>query len=164
MDPADSLQSLTVNSDDPDDGRVGALPHFASIVPRTLAHVNEQSSGLDHDHDDRHAVEDSTDRADRGPDSVDAQQAQEFLDQARARLAETPAEVIVTNHVMGLYELAAIHLSSDPPNLGAASLAIDAIAALVDGLGERLGSDFPTMRDALANIRLVFVEITRTTS
>jgi hypothetical protein len=78
---------------------------------------------------------------------------------ARARLAEVPAEVVVTNHVMGLYELAAIHLSADPPDLVQAALAIDSVACLVDGLGDRLGDETPTMRDALNNIRLAFVQI-----
>lgn len=85
--------------------------------------------------------------------------AQQAMDDVRRRLAEVPAEVVVTNHVMGLYELAAIHLSSEPPNLSAASLAIDAVAALVDGLGNRLGNDLPTLRDALANIRMAFVSV-----
>ncbi|HSJ90795.1 MAG TPA: hypothetical protein VK917_01930 [Ilumatobacter sp.] len=79
--------------------------------------------------------------------------------EARARLAEIPAEVVVVNHVMGLYELAAIHLSSDTPDLVSASLAIDAMAAVVDGLGDRLGDDAQTMRDALANIRMAFVGV-----
>ena len=74
-------------------------------------------------------------------------------------MAEVPAEVVVTNHVMGLYELAAIHLSADPPDLASAALAIDAVACLVDGLGDRLGADAATMRDALANIRMAFVQI-----
>ena len=38
-------------------------------------------------------------------------------------------------------------------------LAIDAVACLVDGLGDRLGDDAATMRDALNNIRLAFVQI-----
>lgn len=79
--------------------------------------------------------------------------------EAKSRLAEVPAEVVVTNHVMGLYELAAIHLSASPPNLDEASLAIDAVGLLVEGLGDRLGDEAPTMRDALANIRLAFVQI-----
>jgi len=79
--------------------------------------------------------------------------------EARARLAEVPAEVVVTNHVMGLYELAAIHLSSQTPDLVSASMAIDAMALLVDGLGERLGEDAPTMQDALANLRMAFVGV-----
>jgi len=85
--------------------------------------------------------------------------AEQAIDEARRRLAEVPAEVVVTNHVMGLYELAAIHLSATPPNLTAASLAIDAVGTLVDGLGDRLGPDSPTLRDALANIRMAFVSV-----
>ena len=83
----------------------------------------------------------------------------DVLQDARRRLAEVPAEVVVTNHVMGLYELAAIHLGGSPPDLRAAALAIDAVACLVEGLGDRLGEDAATMRDALANIRLAFVQI-----
>ena len=85
--------------------------------------------------------------------------AEQAIEDARRRLAEVPAEVVVTNHVMGLYELAAIHLSADRPDLASAALAIDAVACLVDGLGDRLGPEATTMRDALANIRLAFVQI-----
>ena len=85
--------------------------------------------------------------------------AQNAFNDARARLAEVPAETVVVNHVMGLYELAAIHLGADPPRLGEASLAIDAVACLVEGLGERLGPDSATLVVALSNIRLAFVQI-----
>ena len=84
------------------------------------------------------------------------------VDEARARLAEVPAEVIILNHAMGLYELGAIHLSSTPPNLAAAALAIDGFGCLVEGLGDRIGPDAPTLRDALAQIRLAFVQIKAT--
>lgn len=80
--------------------------------------------------------------------------------EARARLAETPANVVVANHVVGLYELAAIHLGANPPRFGDARLAIDALAAIVDALGSRLGQDHETFKDALANIRLVYVKLT----
>lgn len=97
---------------------------------------------------------------DLDPETTDAlADAERAMQEARERLAEVPAEVVVTNHVMGLYELAAIHLSASPPDLHQAVLAIDAVACLVDGLGERLGEDYPTMRDALNNIRLAFVQI-----
>jgi hypothetical protein len=88
---------------------------------------------------------------------VDA--ADEALRETRARLAEVPAEVVVTNHVVGLYELAAIHLSATPPRLVDAALAIDAMACVVEGLGDRLGQEAPVMADALSNIRLAFVQI-----
>jgi hypothetical protein len=60
---------------------------------------------------------------------------------------------------MGLYELAAIHLSATPPRLADAALAIDAVACLIEGLGTRLGDEHDTLTDALANIRLAFVQI-----
>ena len=40
------------------------------------------------------------------------EEAQLAMAEARARLADVPAEVVITNHVMGLYELGAIHLSA----------------------------------------------------
>lgn len=82
------------------------------------------------------------------------------IDEVRRQLAQVPPEVVVANHAMGLYELAAIHLSQDPPNAQAAALAIDAMGALVDGLAGRLGEAEPTLRDALSQMRLVFVQVT----
>ena len=93
-------------------------------------------------------------------DTVDqAAEIEAAMAEARARLADVPAEVVVTNHVMGLYELAAIHLSSATPDLVSASLAIDAMTMLVDGLGDRLGDEAPTMKDALGNLKMAFVGV-----
>jgi hypothetical protein len=92
-------------------------------------------------------------------EDVDEAALRAQIDEARARVAEVPAEVVVINHAMGLYELAAIHLSAAPPDLIAAALAIDAFACLVEGLGDRLGPDVATLRDALAQIRMAFVQI-----
>ena len=98
-----------------------------------------------------------------GPDDLDEEALRAEIDaeinEARARVAEAPPEVVVLNHAMGLYELGAIHLSASPANLAAAALAIDAFACLVEGLGDRLGPDSATLRDALAQIRLAFVQI-----
>ena len=46
-----------------------------------------------------------------------AADALEAVAEARQRLAEVPASVVVTNHAMGLFELAAIHLSAEPARL-----------------------------------------------
>ena len=91
--------------------------------------------------------------------AVDIAAAERALDEARARLSDIPAEVVVVNHVMGLYELAAIHLSATPARLAEAALAIDAVACLVEGLGDRLGPEFDTLSAALGNIRLAFVQV-----
>ena len=77
----------------------------------------------------------------------------------RDRLARTPAEVVVANHAYGLFELAALHLSLEPPQLGQARLAIDALAALVEGLGPRLGQPAPELVEGLSNLRMAFVRI-----
>lgn len=93
------------------------------------------------------------------PADNELEEADAALSEARARLGEIPAEVVVTNHLMGLYELAAIHLSAEPPRLASAALAIDAMGCLVEGLGDRIGPDHVTMAEALSNIRLAFVQI-----
>ena len=102
-------------------------------------------------------------RADDPSADDERAEAERALHDARERLADIPAEVVVVNHVLGLYELAAIHLSADEPDLTAAGLAIDAMAALVEGLGDRLGPDTETMREALAAIRMAFVAVSRVT-
>jgi hypothetical protein len=79
--------------------------------------------------------------------------------EVRRQLLSVPAAVVVANHAMGLYELAAIHLGNQPPNLSEAQVAIDAFSALVDAVGDRLGPDGTTMREALAQIRLAYVQI-----
>lgn len=90
---------------------------------------------------------------------IDLAEAAEALAETRQRLAEVPAEVVVVNHVMGLYELAAIHLSAQPPRLFEAALAIDSVACLVEGLEGRLGDEETTLKLALDNIRIAFVQI-----
>jgi hypothetical protein len=114
----------------------------------------------------RSADAEPQDQAAQGPsagadeeESLDEAALRAEIDEARARVAEVPAEVVVLNHAMGLYELAAIHLSAAPPNLPASALAIDAFACLVEGLGDRMGPEAGTLRDALAQIRMAFVQI-----
>lgn len=85
-------------------------------------------------------------------------QALEAVAEARRKLEEAPATVVVANHAMGLFELAAIHLSGEPPRLSDAKLAIDALAFVVEGLGERIGEHHDTLVAALGNIQLVYVQ------
>jgi hypothetical protein len=80
------------------------------------------------------------------------------LAEARARLLETDVSTVLTNHALGIYELAAIHLTADEPKLDEAQLAIDGLAALVEGLAGRLGEGEPTLRDALHQARMAFVQ------
>jgi hypothetical protein len=81
------------------------------------------------------------------------------MEEVRRQLASVPASVVVGNHLMGLYELAAIHLSSSPPAFSEAQLAIDAMGAVVEGCEGRLGEHEATLRDALGQMRLAFVQL-----
>ena len=88
---------------------------------------------------------------------LEAMQAE--MAEVRRQLLDAPAAVVVANHAMGIYELAAIHLTAETPKLAEASVAIDALAALVDGLPGRLGDSEPTLREALAQLRAAYLEV-----
>lgn len=77
----------------------------------------------------------------------------------RDELAKTPAAAVIANHCYGMFELAALHLSLQPPQLSEAQLAIDALTALVDGLPGRLGDNETELKSALAQLKLAFVQI-----
>jgi hypothetical protein len=91
------------------------------------------------------------------------------LREVHARLVATPVEDVVANHALGIWQLALVHLGvitppdadgrRPEPNLAAAGLAIDAMAAVIEGLGERLGVHEPVLRDALTQAQMLFVEV-----
>ncbi len=93
------------------------------------------------------------------PDAESQAEAQAAVDAMRAQLANTPAELVVANHCYGLVDLAAIYLSQTPPELFEARLAIDGLAALLDGLRGRLGESEPALRESLSQLRLAFVRL-----
>ena len=75
---------------------------------------------------------------------------------------DTPVADLVANHAIGLWQLAVLHLTPDedaPIRLDEAGLAIDAMAALVEQLGDRLGESAEPLRDALAQLRIAYVQI-----
>jgi hypothetical protein len=75
------------------------------------------------------------------------------------QLAQTPVEVVIANHAFGLFELAALHLSRQPPNLDQARVAIDALGALVEGMVGQLGEQEEQLREGLSQLRMAFVQI-----
>jgi len=102
--------------------------------------------------------------AQEGPTPEEVRRAQEELKAVQEQLLKTPAEVVVANHAMGLWDLAALHLSSKPPQLAQARLAIDALSALLEGLRGRLGEAEATLVDGLTQIRMAFVQVANATS
>ena len=93
-----------------------------------------------------------------GEEELDPEEMREML----ARLAATPVELIVAQFAVQLQELGVLHLGiaqERPESLGQAGLAIDALGALVEGLGERLAPNDEPLRQVLAQLRLAFVEV-----
>lgn len=80
---------------------------------------------------------------------------------ARRQLEELPAGVVVAQYSLQFYELAAIHLSRTPPALAEASVAIDALAAVVEAVGDRMADGEATVREALRQLQLAYVELAR---
>jgi hypothetical protein len=78
-------------------------------------------------------------------------------------------EDVVANHAFGLWQLALVYLGvATPPDeqgrqpapiLPAAALVIDAVAALLDGVGGRLGEHETQLRDALTQTQMVYVQL-----
>jgi hypothetical protein len=101
---------------------------------------------------------------DAGPDidpaSLSEEELSERAEELRQQLATTPVEAVVAQFAYQLFEVAALHLSLQPPQLDQARLAIDAMATLVEGLPGRIGPDEAPLTDGLANLRLAFVQIT----
>jgi hypothetical protein len=103
----------------------------------------------------------------------------EALREVHARLVATPVEDVIANHALGLWQVALVHLgvitppdetgadetgadetgTPPAPDLASAGLAIDAMAALVDGLGPRLGVHEQVLHDALTQAQMLFVEV-----
>jgi len=107
-----------------------------------------------------------------GEDELSPEEQDELSPEEQAELAEqmaavqqellgAPVAVVVANHAVGLFQLAALHLNQRPPDLEEGRLAVDAMGALVEGLSGRLGEDEASLKEALAQLRLAFVQLQR---
>ncbi|HEV3364264.1 MAG TPA: hypothetical protein VG795_09010 [Acidimicrobiia bacterium] len=92
------------------------------------------------------------------------EEVQAALAEARTVL-DTPVVEHIGGHAMALFELAALHLEreaatggEEKPDLAEASLAIDAMAALVEGLGDRLQPYRTQLESALNQLRMAYVQ------
>lgn len=93
----------------------------------------------------------------------------EAMRRLHEQLRGTPAVDIVANHVVQLFQLALVYLGAGAApdeaaagpaaDLVQAGIVIDTMAAIVDGLGPRLVQHEQTLRDALTQLQLLWVEI-----
>lgn len=77
----------------------------------------------------------------------------------RREVAATPASEMLTNHLMRLFDLTTIYLEGDPPAFAEAATVIEAFRAVVETLGDRLGESEPTLREALGQLQMLFVQV-----
>ncbi|HVE93592.1 MAG TPA: hypothetical protein VNB24_01635 [Acidimicrobiales bacterium] len=98
---------------------------------------------------------------DMAEDGLTEEEIERRMAELRDQLAQTPVERIVAQAAYQLFEVAALHLSVVPPQLPQARLAIDAFAALVEGLAGRLGPDGDALQDGLTQLRMAFVQVSR---
>jgi len=89
--------------------------------------------------------------------SVSDEQAPFDESEEVAYLRSTPVETVLGNHFFVLLQLAALQLSSTPPNLSGAQLVIDTITAMLQAGGERLGEHVALYRNALAEVQQLYV-------
>ncbi len=97
----------------------------------------------------------SADTAD--PTEAEAREVAELM-AIQAQILATPCAMVVADHCMSLYELAALYLSPDPPQLADARVAIDSLAALIDVLGPTLGEHEGALKQGLSQLRIGWVE------
>jgi len=90
-----------------------------------------------------------------------AEEYAQQIDAMRRQLLELPAGVVVGQHALQFFDVAGLYLSQSPPRIDDARLAIDALAALVERLGPRLGDAETPIRQALNQAQLAFVEAAR---
>lgn len=90
------------------------------------------------------------------------QEAQTMLvemGRVRQEMLSVPAAEIIANHLMGIYELAAIHLGENPPNFVEASVAIEALRAVLDRIGKEFDENEAVLRQALSQLQMTFVQL-----
>jgi hypothetical protein len=89
----------------------------------------------------------------------------EQLEQLREQLASVSAGDVVAEAAMSLIALAYVRLGIPPEqharfrDLDAARLLVDALGGMLSATEGRLGPPEPTLRDALARLRLAFADV-----
>ncbi len=89
---------------------------------------------------------------------AEAEQMIAQMADVQRQIVAAPAAQLVANHIVGFYELAMIHLGQPRPRFDEAQLAIDAMAAVLEAVGSRLGEDGSALGQALNQAQVAFVQ------
>ncbi len=89
---------------------------------------------------------------------AEVESAMAEMAQAQQQLLQTPIEQLVAQHIIGLRELVILHLQQPQPDFAAAQVAIDALAAIIEGVGPRLGELHQPLSADLQQLQMAFVQ------
>ena len=81
--------------------------------------------------------------------------------EVRQRILDTPVEAMIIQHVIGLFEIAAIHLNAENPDLAATRLAIDAMDGALSATEGRLGDAEEALQSMLHQARMAYVQVSQ---
>lgn len=98
---------------------------------------------------------------------VDPQAQREYeqqLAEIRQNILETPIELILAQHFLGLSEIAVIHLSEANPNLESARLVINAMNGIVSATQGELGDAEEALQLALHQVQMEYVKVSQKAS
>ena len=84
--------------------------------------------------------------------------------EVRQRILETPVEAMVVQHLIGLFEIAAIHLNAENPELSSVRLAIDTMDGALSAAEGRLGDAEEAMQQMLHQARMAYVQVSQNTA
>lgn len=101
------------------------------------------------------------------PQSLDPEVRAELeaqMAEVRQRILETPVEAMVVQHLIGLFEIAAIHLNAENPDLSSVRLAIDAMDGALSATEGRLGDAEEAMQSMLHQARMAYVQASQQSS
>jgi hypothetical protein len=88
---------------------------------------------------------------------AEVEEAVAEMAESQRQLLATPIEHMIAQHIIGLRELAILHLQQPAPDFTAAQAAIDAIAGIVDGVGAGLGELHEPLKLDVSNLQMAFV-------
>lgn len=98
------------------------------------------------------------------PQALDPEVREELeaqMAEVRQRILDTPVEAMIVQHVIGLFEIAAIHLNAENPDLAAARLAIDAMDGALSATEGRLSDAEEAMQSMLHQARMAYVQVSQ---
>jgi hypothetical protein len=82
------------------------------------------------------------------------------VEEAREQLLAAPVGLVVGQQALQMFgDLAGLYLSLPDPRINDARMAIDALAAVLDSLGPRLGEAEAALRNALTQLQMAVVEV-----